>query len=151
MLIGEYIHTLDEKNRISVPFKFRKELGRRVIITPGLDQCLFVFSSGEWQRVSEKLSGSRSDLSFLRADQRTFNRNLFGQASEVEVDAIGRILIPDFLKEKINLKNSAALVGLRDRVEIWNERAWSAFKQKAGREAEKLAEKLAGAKRLGEE
>ena len=68
MLIGEYIHTIDEKNRISLPAKFRKEMGKKVIITPGLDQCLFIFTTAEWQKVSKRLSDSNSDLSFLSAE-----------------------------------------------------------------------------------
>lgn len=143
MLIGEYIHTVDEKNRISLPAKFRKEMGKIVVITPGLDQCLFIFTITEWSKVSKKLSDSDSDLSFLKRDQRSFNRNMFGQAADVEVDSIGRILIPDFLKEKIKIGSHAALVGVKDRVEIWNDKVWSQYKQMAEKEADQLAEKLA--------
>ena len=144
MLIGEYIHTIDEKNRISLPVKFRKEMGKKVIITSGLDQCLFIFTIKEWEKVSKRLSDSESDLSFLKADQRSFNRNMFGQASDVEVDTIGRILLPDFLKNKIGLKGKAALIGVQDRVEVWNDKAWSENKAIVEKQAEELAEKLAG-------
>ncbi len=65
MLIGEYIHTIDEKNRVSLPSKFRKEMGKRIIITPGLDQCLFIFTSKEWEKVATRLSSSETDLSFF--------------------------------------------------------------------------------------
>jgi MraZ protein len=143
MLIGEYIHTIDEKNRVSMPSKFRKELGKKIIITPGLDSCLFVFTIKEWEKVSKKLSDSSSDLSFLKADQRSFNRYMFGRAAEVEVDAIGRILIPDFLKDRIGLKDKAAIIGVKDRVEIWNDRAWSQNQEVVEKEAVRLAEKLA--------
>lgn len=143
MLIGEYIHTIDDKNRISLPAKFRKEMGKKVIITPGLDQCLFIFTMAEWQKVTKRLSDSDSDLSFLSADKRSFNRNMFGQASDAEVDSIGRILIPDFLKDRIKLSGKAALVGVQDRVEVWNDKVWSQYKKNAEGEAEKLAEKLA--------
>ena len=78
MLIGEYIHTIDEKNRISMPVKFRTELGKKIIITPGLDSCLFIFTTKEWAKVSARLSDSDNDLSFLKADQRSFNRYMFG-------------------------------------------------------------------------
>jgi MraZ protein len=142
MLIGEYIHTIDEKNRMSLPVKFRKEMGKIVIITPGLGNCLFIFTTKEWMKVSKKLSSSDNDLSFLKADQRSFNRYMFGRAAEVEVDSIGRILIPDFLKDRINLKNSAAVIGVEDRVEVWNEKAWSVQKEMIEKEAEQLAEKL---------
>ncbi|MFA6177415.1 MAG: division/cell wall cluster transcriptional repressor MraZ [Candidatus Paceibacterota bacterium] len=143
MLIGEYIHTIDEKNRMSLPVKFRKELGKKIIITPGLGQCLFIFTNKEWEKVSKKLSDSDNDLSFLKADQRNFNRYMFGRAAEVEIDSIGRILIPDFLKERIGLKNTAAIVGVKDRVEVWNEKKWSEEKALAEKQAEALAEKLA--------
>jgi len=146
MLIGEYIHTIDAKNRISLPAKFRKELGRKIIITPGLGNCLFIFTNKEWLKVSKRLSSSENDLSFLKADQRSFNRYMFGRAAEVEVDSIGRILIPDFLKHRIGLKNTAAIVGVEDRVEVWSERAWSEQKEVISKQAEHLAEKLGGGK-----
>ena len=142
MLIGEYIHTIDEKNRVSMPAKFRKELGKKIIITPGLGQCLFIFTSKEWEKVSQKLSSSDSDLSFLKADQRNFNRYMFGRAAEVEIDSIGRMLIPEYLQERIGLKNSAAIVGVRDRVEVWNEKVWSEQKAIVEKQAEELAETL---------
>lgn len=142
MLIGEYIHTIDEKNRVSMPAKFRKELGRKIIITPGLGQCLFIFTAKEWEKVSHKLSSSDSDLSFLKADQRNFNRYMFGRAAEVEIDSIGRMLIPEFLQEGIRLRDKAAIIGVRDRLEVWNEKAWSEQKEMVGKQAEQLAERL---------
>lgn len=142
MLIGEYIHTIDDKNRVSMPAKFRKELGKRIIITPGLDQCLFIFTTKEWTKVAKKLSSSADDLSFLKNDQRSFNRFMFGRAAEVELDSIGRILVPDFLKERIGLKDKVALVGVEDRLEIWNDKVWAEYKEKIEKEAGDLAEKL---------
>jgi len=146
MLIGEYIHTIDEKNRVSLPVKFRKEMGKKIIITPGLGQCLFIFTTKEWEKVSRKLSDSDADLSFLKADQRNFNRYMFGRAAEVEIDSIGRMLIPEFLQEGIRLRDKAAIIGVKDRVEVWNEKAWSEQKAKVARQAEDLAEKLASGK-----
>ena len=142
MLIGEYIHTIDEKNRVSLPFKFRKEMGKKIIITPGLGQCLFIFTMKEWEKVSKKLSDSENDLSFLKADQRSFNRYMFGRAAEVELDSIGRMMIPEFLQEGIRLRDKAVIIGVKDRVEVWNEKAWSEQKEKISKEAEQLAEKL---------
>lgn len=142
MLIGEYIHTVDDKNRVSLPAKFRKELGKKVIITPGLDSCLFIFTNKEWEKVANKLSSSDDDLSFLKSDKRSFNRFMFGRAAEVEVDSIGRILVPDFLKERIGLKDKAAIIGVKDRVEVWSEKSWSECKAKVEKESYQLAEKL---------
>jgi MraZ protein len=146
MLIGEYIHTIDAKSRVSLPFKFRKEMGRKVIISPGLDDCLFVFTAKEWLKVSKRLSSSENDLSFLKSDKRSFNRFIFGRATEMEVDSIGRILIPDFLKERIKPEGKVALIGVEDRVEIWNERVWSKYKEKIEKDSGQLAEKLANEK-----
>ena len=142
MLIGEYIHTIDEKNRISMPVKFRKEMGKKIIITPGLDSCLFIFTIKEWTKVSKRLSDSNNDLSFLKADQRSFNRYMFGRAAEVEIDSIGRILIPDFLKDRIGLKDKAAVIGVEDRVEIWNDKVWQQTQEVTAKQAGELAEKL---------
>jgi len=142
MLIGEYIHTIDEKSRVSMPAKFREELGKKIIITPGLGKCLFIFTLKEWEKVSNKLSSSDSDLSFLKVDQRNFNRYMFGRAAEVEIDSIGRILIPEFLKERVGLKSSAAIIGVKDRIEVWSEKAWSENKALVEKQAEQLAEKL---------
>ena len=146
MLIGEYIHTIDEKNRISMPAKFRKELGKKIIITPGLEKCLFIFTLKEWEKVSKKLSNSNTELSFLKADQRNFNRYMFGRAAEVEIDSIGRILIPDFLKDRIGLKNTAALIGVEDRVEVWNDKVWQKSQEAMEKQAGELAEKLGNSK-----
>ena len=143
MLIGEYIHTIDEKSRVSMPAKFRKELGKKIIITPGLEQCLFIFTLKEWEKVSKRLSNSGTDLSFLKADQRNFNRYMFGRAAEVKIDSIGRILIPEFLKDKIGLKGTAALIGVEDRVEVWNDKVWSQNQEAIEKQAVGLAEKLA--------
>lgn len=141
MLIGEYTHTMDDKNRISVPSKMRSLLGKKIIITPGLDQCLFAFTVKEWERIAGKLSENSSMLS---ADMRSFTRYMFGGASEVEVDNIGRVLVPDFLRERANLKTKVVLIGVQNRLEIWNEKSWVDYKRQVEKQADGLAEKLSG-------
>lgn len=138
MLIGEYTHTVDDKNRISLPVKFRQEMGKKIVITPGLDGCLFVFTMKQWGTISEKLGES----SILQADTRSFNRYMLGGASEVEVDSIGRILIPDFLKDRANLKSKVVMIGVQNRVEIWNDKSWIDYKKVVEKQADSLAEKL---------
>jgi MraZ protein len=138
MLIGEYIHTLDEKKRVSLPIKFRKEVGKKIIVTAGLDNCLWIFTLAQWKTISEKLS----HFSMLAADNRSFNRYMFGSATEVEVDTIGRILLPEFLVTRANLKSKIAVVGVQDRVEIWNEENWKEYKNVVEKQADQLAEKL---------
>jgi MraZ protein len=138
MLIGEYSHSLDDKNRVSLPVKFRKEMGKNLVITPGLDSCLFVFTQKEWKKIALKLSES----SLLQSDNRSFSRFMFGGATEVEVDSIGRILVPDFLKERVSLLNKVVIIGVESRVEIWNESKWKKYKTVVEKEADTLAEKL---------
>ncbi|PIP86386.1 division/cell wall cluster transcriptional repressor MraZ [Candidatus Campbellbacteria bacterium CG11_big_fil_rev_8_21_14_0_20_44_21] len=138
MLIGEYTHTIDDKKRLSLPVKFRKELGKKIVITHGLDNCLFVYPENEWKKVSEKLA----NLGVGQSDSRGFNRFMLGGAVEVSVDSIGRILIPDFLKEFARLKNKVAVIGVHARAEIWDQKAWAGYKKEIEGKADALAQKL---------
>ena len=141
MLIGEYTHIIDNKNRISLPSKFRSSMGKKIVVTPGLDKCLFAFTTAEWQRIAAKLS---ENASMLSADMRSFTRYMFGGASEVSVDNIGRILVPDFLKDRANLKTKVVVIGVQNRLEIWNEKSWTDYKKQVEKQADSLAEKLSG-------
>lgn len=141
MLIGEYTHTIDDKGRASLPSKFRSLMGKKIVITPGLDQCLFVFTTKEWEKIAMKLS---ENASMLSGDMRSFTRYMFGGASEVEVDSIGRVLVPVFLRERANLKEKVTVIGVQNRLEIWNEKAWSDYKNQVEKQADGLAEKLSG-------
>jgi MraZ protein len=138
MLIGEHIHSIDDKNRISLPAKFRKEIGKRVVVAPGLDNCLFVFTEREWKRISEALAKSN----LLQASNRSFARFFFGGAVAVMTDNIGRILIPDYLKNYADLKNEVIVIGVLNRLEIWNDRRWQNYKKNVTTKADDLAEKL---------
>jgi len=116
-------------------------MGKKIVITPGLDQCLFAFTIKEWEKIANKLSENSSMLS---ADMRSFTRYMFGGASEVEVDNVGRILVPDFLRERANLKTKVVLIGVQNRLEIWNEKSWTDYKKQVEKQADGLAEKLSG-------
>ncbi|MFA6404444.1 MAG: division/cell wall cluster transcriptional repressor MraZ [Candidatus Paceibacterota bacterium] len=141
MLIGEYKHTIDGKNRLSIPVKFRQEMGNKVIITSGLDNCLFIFTMIEWERVTARLSAS--EASMLQADNRGFNRYLLGGAVEVEIDTVGRMLIPQYLRDRGNLiKSKVVIVGVRDRAEIWDEENWEKYRSGVEQNVDALAEKL---------
>jgi MraZ protein len=141
MLIGEYNHTLDGKGRISLPAKFRKEMGKKLVVTYGLDHCLFVFTEKEWKVISNHLS----EFSLLQSDNRSFNRFMFGGAVEASVDSIGRILIPDHLKGWATLKQKAVIIGVQNRLEIWSDSSWKSYKKEVEKKADGLAEKLGGA------
>ena len=138
MLIGEYIHAIDDKNRVTLPARFKSELGKKVVLAPGLDGSIFMFSETEWEKISVRLA----ENSMLQADNRSFNRFMFGGAQEIEVDSAGRILIPDFLKGRAKLSGKIAIIGVQNRAEIWNERAWAKYKAGVEGQAETLAEKL---------
>src|SRR3989344_8173673 len=138
MLIGEYKHILDSKKRVAIPSKFRKELGKKIVITHGLDNCLWIYPIKQWNVVAEKLAS----LSMGQADTRSFNRFMLAGAVEAEVDSIGRILIPDFLKDFAGLDTSVIMAGVHTKVEIWDEKLWIEYKRKVVDKADSLAEKL---------
>lgn len=139
MFIGEYTHTVDEKKRISLPSKFKKELGLKVVVSRGLDNCLFLFPYKTWSTISEEMS--KSDMKL--GDARGFSRFLFSGAAEIDVDSMGRILIPDFLREFADVKGSVVFTGVHNRVEIWNERRWETYRKRMESEVDAMAEKLA--------
>jgi MraZ protein len=139
MLIGEYLHTIDQKNRLSVPSKFRKELGKRVVVARGLDACLFLYPIEAWKKLAERLA---TELPWGKAENRSFMRTMIAGASEIETDALGRILLPDYLKKFASLDKEAMVVGLYNRVEIWNPGIWETYRTVAGEQAEIIAEKL---------
>lgn len=138
LLIGEYEHTLDEKKRVSLPKNFRAALGKRIVITRGLDGCLAIFSQKGWEVMAKRLQ----NLSYVRAETRGFGRFILSGASEVEVDAVGRILIPDHHKAYANLKKKIVFTGISDRVEIWDADRWHSYKERIDADAEKFARRL---------
>jgi len=138
MFIGEYLHTLDPKNRISLPAKFRKDLGRAVVMTRGLDHCLFVYPKKEWAREAEIRAVHAGGTAAARGLARLF----IAGAMEAEVDAVGRVLIPDHLKNFAGLKSKTVIAGVASRVEIWDETAWKKYTAEIERDADAFAEVL---------
>ncbi|MBU6388497.1 division/cell wall cluster transcriptional repressor MraZ [Patescibacteria group bacterium] len=138
MFIGEYLHTLDPKNRISLPAKFRKDLGRVVVMTRGLDHCLSVYPKKEWEREAE----SRAAHAGGTAASRGLARLFLAGAMEAEVDAAGRVLIPNHLKHFATLKSKTVIAGVANRVEIWDEAMWKKYTAEIERDANAFAEKL---------
>ncbi len=138
MLLGEYTHTLDDKKRLTLPKKFKDTLGKKLVVTRGLDNCLFVYAEKEWAEIATRLR----ELSFAQADTRGFNRFMFSGAAEVGVDSAGRILLPEHLKKFAALKSKVILAGVADRVEIWDEKRWSAYQDRIERQGDAMAEKL---------
>jgi MraZ protein len=138
MLIGEFRHTLDAKKRIAIPASFRKEMGKKVVLTKWLDNCLSIYPLKSWEKVSSKLQS----LSMGQSDTRSFNRFMLSGAVEAEIDSLGRILVPDFLKDFGGLKTKVVVIGVSDHAEIWDEEKWSAYTKATENKADALAEKL---------
>jgi len=138
MFIGEYRHTIDIKKRLALPAKFRKELGKNIIITRGLDNSLVVYPSKEWQMVSDKLG----KLPASQLEARGFARIMLAGAMAVELDRLGRILIPEYLKTYANLKKNVVICGLYNRLEIWESQNWETYKKKVEKEVGDFAAKL---------
>lgn len=138
MLIGQYEHTIDNKKRLALPAKFRGELGDKVIITRGIENCLVVYTEKEWQIMSEKLS----NLPISQVEARSFSRIILAGAMEVSLDKLGRILIPDYLKDYAGLKKNVVICGLSTRLEVWDETKWNTYKEKAEKDVDELVSKL---------
>lgn len=139
MLIGEYQHSLDSKGRLSVPVKFRSELGSSAIVTKGLDGCLFLYPKGEWEKMTMKLA----NLPVSSSSARAFSRLMLSGAMEVEIDKLGRALLPAYLREYAGVTNEAVLSGVFNRVEIWDKKTWKDYTKQAEASSSENAEKLA--------
>lgn len=138
MFIGEYSHNLDIKGRMAIPAKFRDKLSSGVIITRGLDQCLFLYPKNEWEILAEKLT----KLPLSQANSRAFARLMLAGAMDLTLDIQGRILIPDYLRSYAKLKKQAIVAGLYNRIEIWDAETWKEYKAKTESSSDQIAEKL---------
>lgn len=125
MFTGEYRHTLDIKNRLIIPSRIREEMGNNIVITRGLDGCLFGYSIDVWQKILEKLNS----LPFTKKDARSFTRFLTSGAITLEFDKQGRIVIPSYLLEYANINKELVIIGVLNRIEIWDENKWDSFMQ----------------------
>ncbi len=121
-----------------MPSRFRKEVGKHVVVTRGLDKCLFIYPLKQWEKISERLA----ELSIGQSDSRGFNRFMLAGAVESDVDSAGRILIPDFLKDFAGLKSKVVVAGIHTRIEVWDEKSWENYKSRVEKDADTLAEKL---------
>ena len=151
MFYGEYEHSLDNKDRLIIPAKFREIFQENYVekffITRGLDRCLFVFAEEEWKSQEQKFK----NLSFTKEEARKFNRLYFSGAQEVICDKQGRILLPGYLKEYAEIRQDVVIIGVSDRIEIWAKEKWKSFFENNMGSFEELAEKLVDPKNQKEE
>lgn len=138
MFIGEYRHNLDEKGRLAVPVKFRKELAKGAVVTKGLDECLFLYTKDEWQ----KLAGKLAALPISQSNTRAFSRLMLAGAMDVEIDKQGRMLIPDYLRQYSGMQKKVVIAGLYNRLEIWEEAKWEKYKKSTEHNSGDIAEAL---------
>lgn len=138
MLMGEYLHNLDEKKRLIIPSKFRYELGETVVITRGLENCLFVYSKEDFQKITDQLK----TIPFTKKEARSFMRFFLSGATEVEFDKQGRITIPTTLTSYADISKECVVIGTGDRLEIWSNASWNEFFNSTKDHMSDIAEKL---------
>lgn len=138
MFIGEYNYSLDTKGRVALPAKFRSSLGREVVVTRGLDNCLFIYTKAEWKNLAEKLSS----LPISQSNTRAFSRLMLAGAMDVKIDSQGRAMLPDYLRKYAGMKKKVVIAGLYNRLEMWDETKWNAYKSKTEKEGNAIAEQL---------
>ena len=139
MLLGEHEHTLDDKNRLTLPAKLREQLGAHVVVSRGLDGCLYVYSEGEWARLAERV-GSLDPFS---REARTMQRWFFASGSDADLDKQGRMVIPAALLKIAGIGREVTVAGVNDHLEIWDRAAWREQQQTVEGSAEDVAERLA--------
>jgi len=139
MFIGEYSHNLDDKGRLAVPKKFRAVLSKGAVVTRGLDDCLFLFTKVEWTKLAEKLA----NLPLAQANTRAFARLMLAGAMDLEVDKQGRIILPEYLRTFAGLTKNVIVAGLYNRLELWDQEKWTAYKQKTEKQSSQIAEQMA--------
>jgi MraZ protein len=138
MFIGEHTHNLDTKGRMAIPAKFRRALVDGVIVTRGLDHCLFLFSKTEWSVLAEKLTA----LPLAQANARAFARLMLAGAVAAEIDEQGRILIPEYLRKYAGLIKQVVVTGLMNRLEVWDAAEWKRYKERTESASDEIAEKM---------
>lgn len=139
MFIGEYQHNLDDKGRLAIPAKFRFELKKGAVVTRGLDNCLFLYTKKEWEKLAEKLA----TLPISQANSRAFARLMLAGAMDVEIDKQGRAILPEYLRIFAGLKKNVVVAGLYSRIEIWDTDKWQNYKTQTETNSNEIAEKMA--------
>jgi MraZ protein len=139
MLLGEHDHSLDDKNRLTLPAKLREQLGDEVVITRGLDGCLSVYSRAAFEVLAERMG----TLDPLNRETRTMQRFFFTGAPPVELDKAGRMVIPARLLESAGIQREVTVAGVYDHLEIWDRARWREQMHEAEGSAEDVAERLA--------
>jgi MraZ protein len=140
MLLGEHEHSLDDKNRLTLPAKLRGQLGDHVVITRGMDGCLYVYARDAWDGLAARIQS----LDGLAADTRRMQRHFFTNATPADLDKQGRVVIPALLLERQGIGREVTVAGVGDHLEIWDRGTWAKQLEAGEGSAEDVAERLAG-------
>lgn len=138
MFIGEYQYLIDQKGRLAIPAKFRKALQQGMVVTKGLDTCLFLYTTKEWETQAVKVA----QLPISRADSRAFSRQMLSGAMDTEMDKQGRVILPDYLRKFAGISKKVVVAGLYNRIEIWDADQWEDYKKKMESESNAIAERM---------
>ena len=139
MLLGEHEHSLDDKNRLTLPARLREDLGERVFVTRGMDGCLFAYARASWERMAERIG----TLDTLSRESRVMQRHFFSGAAAGELDKQGRLVLPAPLLAAAGLGREVTVAGVYDHLEIWDRAKWREHLQEVEGSAEHVAERLA--------
>ncbi len=138
MFLGEFEHTIDNKGRLTIPAKFRDELESGVVVTRGLDGCLWAYSRSEWEKLADKIASMPTTNSAAR----NFARFMFSGAFDSIPDRQGRVLIPQNLRDYATIQNETVITGVMNRVEIWNPAKWTAVLTEVEKDPDAFVEQL---------
>ena len=139
LFLGEFEHSIDDKSRLAVPARFRAALQDGLVITRGLDRCLVIWDTETWRTQAERVTA----LNQFQSDARRLQRHFFSGAVTAQADKLGRVVIPQFLREYAQLEAEVVVVGLADRIEVWSRTAWHRERSEAEQSSAQLAEHLA--------
>jgi MraZ protein len=139
MLLGEHDHSLDDKNRLTLPAKFREDFGDGVVVTRGMDGCLYAYAAEDWQRLAERIRA----LDPLSRESRMMQRHFFSAAVRADLDKQGRMVLPVALLEDAGIHREVTVAGVYDHLEIWDRAKWRVHRHEVEGSAEDVAERLA--------
>jgi MraZ protein len=140
MFLGEYVHSIDDKNRLAIPARFRQELSEGLYVTKGVDRCLYVLTPDGWGRLADRVAA----LPSMQANVRQIQRHFFAGAVHVVPDKLGRIVLPQNLRDYAQLDGEVVVAGVHSRIEVWSQQAWDAEQSRVDEDTASLAEQMAG-------
>ncbi len=138
MFFGEFEYRIDEKGRVPLPPKFRRELREGVVLAPGAEKCITAHSLAEWKKLAATLTASSVSPSKLRK----LNRALFAAAFSINIDGQGRVALPVTLREYAGIEDEVVIVGVNDYLELWNKNKWESEKATSQEQVWQIIESL---------